>query len=143
VTAAQAFHWFDRPRALAEFRRLLRPGGLCAAVWNLRAPCPFLDEYERLLVEFSPDYGAIEDPRDTLEKLALASRGRARRAEFPFAQRFDLESFLRRAASSSYVALGVRDRPAFDAALRALFARHAREGSVEFPYATTALLFLP
>jgi ubiquinone/menaquinone biosynthesis C-methylase UbiE len=30
VTAAQAFHWFDTTRSLAEFRRILRsPGRLC------------------------------------------------------------------------------------------------------------------
>lgn len=27
VTVADAFHWFDRPRALAEIRRVVRPGG--------------------------------------------------------------------------------------------------------------------
>jgi ubiquinone/menaquinone biosynthesis C-methylase UbiE len=27
VTVADGFHWFDRPRALAEIRRVLRPGG--------------------------------------------------------------------------------------------------------------------
>lgn len=28
VTAGQCFHWFDRPKAEAEIRRILRPGGL-------------------------------------------------------------------------------------------------------------------
>ena len=41
VVVAQAFHWFDADRALAEFRRILRPGGRVAALWNLRAPSPF------------------------------------------------------------------------------------------------------
>ncbi|MBO3735896.1 class I SAM-dependent methyltransferase [Glycomyces niveus] len=36
VTAGQAFHWFDRKRALPEIRRVLRPGGLLAPIWNVR-----------------------------------------------------------------------------------------------------------
>ena len=36
VLAAQAFHWFDAPAALREFRRILRPGGHVALVWNER-----------------------------------------------------------------------------------------------------------
>lgn len=36
VTMASAFHWTDQPRALAEFHRILRPGGLLAVMWNPR-----------------------------------------------------------------------------------------------------------
>ena len=46
VTAAQAVHWFDRPRFWAEARRVLRPHGLIA-VWTY------------VLVQIAPDIDAI------------------------------------------------------------------------------------
>ncbi|GAB3658359.1 class I SAM-dependent methyltransferase [Glycomyces tarimensis] len=36
IVAGQAFHWFDRDRALPECRRVLRPGGVLAPIWNVR-----------------------------------------------------------------------------------------------------------
>ncbi|TPW73098.1 class I SAM-dependent methyltransferase [Schumannella sp. 10F1B-5-1] len=36
VTVAQAWHWVDAPRAIAETARVLRPGGTLALVWNVR-----------------------------------------------------------------------------------------------------------
>jgi SAM-dependent methyltransferase len=36
VTVAQAFHWFDVPRALAEIHRVLRADGVLALVFNAR-----------------------------------------------------------------------------------------------------------
>lgn len=34
VTCCQSFHWFNAPLALAEFSRLLQPGGRLALLWN-------------------------------------------------------------------------------------------------------------
>jgi ubiquinone/menaquinone biosynthesis C-methylase UbiE len=36
ITVAQGFHWFDPAVALAEMRRVLRPGGHLFLVWNTR-----------------------------------------------------------------------------------------------------------
>ena len=36
VTVAQAWHWFDKPAAGAEFLRVVRPGGVIGLLWNVR-----------------------------------------------------------------------------------------------------------
>jgi SAM-dependent methyltransferase len=36
VVCAQAFHWFPTRAAVAEFRRVLKPGGILGLIWNVR-----------------------------------------------------------------------------------------------------------
>lgn len=36
VVCAQSFHWFATPAALAEIRRVLKPGGKLGLIWNMR-----------------------------------------------------------------------------------------------------------
>jgi SAM-dependent methyltransferase len=62
VTVAQAFHWFDAPVALAEMRRVLRPGGHLFLVWNIRdRDHDWVREFGDLLVD-GPD---LERPYDS------------------------------------------------------------------------------
>jgi ubiquinone/menaquinone biosynthesis C-methylase UbiE len=142
VAVAQAFHWFDAGRALAEFHRVLRPDGRVAALWNLRAPCPFQSDYEALLRRFSREYRVLERWEESLEQLRRHPRVvSSREIEAENAQRFDFEGLHGRAWSSSYVVHGVEDREGFDAGLRALFDAHATGGVLAFPYRTVALVF--
>jgi SAM-dependent methyltransferase len=142
VTAAQAFHWFDADAALAEFHRILRPGGHVAAIWNIRGESPFMADYQALLRRFSSEYSVIESWEETLARLRVHPRVDApRELEAENAQVFDLEGLRGRLWSSSYVRHGVADHEGFDAALRGVFEAHARGGAVEFPYRTVALVF--
>ncbi len=57
VTAAQAFHWFDKLKARDEFRRIVKPGGKVVLVWNRRdEEDPFIKEYEELIKDLCPAY---------------------------------------------------------------------------------------
>ncbi len=142
VTVAQAFHWFGLDAALDEFHRILGPDGHVAAIWNIRGEGGFMTAYDALLRRFSSEYAVLESWETTLEQLKRHPRVVAPRERWEtHAQRFDLAGLRGRARSSSYVRRGVEDREGFDAALQALFHTHARDGLIEFPYRTVALVF--
>jgi SAM-dependent methyltransferase len=48
--AAQSYHWFDQDRAHAEVGRVVRPGGVFAAIWNLRdESAPWVAEFTTIV----------------------------------------------------------------------------------------------
>jgi SAM-dependent methyltransferase len=56
ITVAQAFHWFDGDRALAEFHRVLAPGGKVGLLWNVRdRRTPWVDAWDRIVDRVDPD----------------------------------------------------------------------------------------
>jgi len=139
VTVGQAFHWFDVPAALAEFRRVLRPGGWCAAFWNVRDKSPLLLEYEEVLQRYSTEYESRPRPADALARIrACSDVVSLREATFRVVQLLGREGLRGRAHSSSYVAHGVPDHAALDRELDGLFDRHQQGDRVEFLYRTLA-----
>ena len=62
VTVAQAFHWFDARAALAEIRRVLRPGGHLFLVWNTRDRS---HDWVRLFGDLLVDGPGAERPYDS------------------------------------------------------------------------------
>ena len=58
VSAGQCWHWFERPRAAAEIRRLLRPGGrvVIATFDWLPLPGNVVAATEELIRRHNPDW---------------------------------------------------------------------------------------
>ncbi|HEX7604212.1 MAG TPA: class I SAM-dependent methyltransferase [Polyangiaceae bacterium] len=136
VLAAQAFHWFDPVRARQEFARILRPAGVVVLLWNeRRVEGAFLEAYEAVLQELSTDYGAVDHRNAQKHVASLFGEGGYQTLSAPNEQRFDRESFLGRALSSSYVPKqGHPKHEAMRAALERVFDAHARDGVVVFAY---------
>ena len=138
VVAAQAFHWFDPKRFRAESRRILRPGGWAALIWNDRdlTTTPFLVGYEALLVEFGNDYRAIRYRHQGTEAIPVYFDGRVSTvAEFRHQRCLDWSMLAALAGSASYLPAPGQPRHAeLMAALRALFGSHAEGGTIDMRY---------
>jgi SAM-dependent methyltransferase len=132
VTVAQAFHWFDGPRALAEIHRVLRPGGVLALIWNRRQiGDPVHQEIEALLDPYRGDTPAerSERWRAALDETTLF--GWLREERFVNEQVVDADGMADRVGSISFVAaLEDRARAALLEEARAL----ARGGAVTLRY---------
>ena len=133
VTAAQAFHWFDPDRALPELRRILRPRGGIALIWNVRDEShplhqSYADAIRPYKGEAYPDGG-----HPAGKPLASPLFTDVEERTFPHVQLMDADGLVARAASVSFIArLGEEERAALLERIRAL----APPGTFEFPYVT-------
>ena len=139
VTAAQAAHWFDPPRARREFVRILQPGGWTVLLWNerLTGSTPFLRAYEQLLLDFGTDYKEVRHERTTAEIRGFFAPSTYQEAVFKYRQEFDYEGLEGRLLSSSYTPQpGHAKYAPMLQALRGIFDQHQRSGQVHFDYDT-------
>jgi SAM-dependent methyltransferase len=142
VACAQAFHWFRPREALAEFARVLAPGGRVALWWNTR------DDADALTTGYKDAIRAVggEHPAEARD-LASAAFVDGLRVEpllrelealaFSHAQALDEAGLLGRATSASYVPREGARLEELRARLAALHARHAdARGLVHLRYVT-------
>ncbi len=134
ITVAQAMHWFDLDRARTEFSRILKPGGWCAVIYNNRrlSGDPFHDAYERFLLDYGIDYGAVKQQQVGRKRLAqFFAPSPMSCATIPNPQALSLEALEGRILSSSYSPQP--GHPRFDAmraAIACLFADTQSNGVV-------------
>jgi ubiquinone/menaquinone biosynthesis C-methylase UbiE len=152
VTVAQAFHWFEAEPALAEIRRVLRPGGGLALVWNVRdESVDWVHQFTELIVErsggrpYTPYHATARGDAEAMdERLAVMDEVGGftplRHATFDNSQPIDVDGVVSRAASTSFVsALPDDRREALLAEVRHLVETHPQTAGRErfaFPHRT-------
>lgn len=140
IVCAQSFHWFDRPAAQKEFRRILKPSGKAALIWNSRktSGTPFLEGYEQLVRRYAIDYEKMTHKNISEQELQPFFRnGDMQVGRFTNSQLFNQEELIGRACSSSYVpAPGHPNHERLKEGLIELFTRTNVKGLVSFDYET-------
>ncbi|HEY3527937.1 MAG TPA: class I SAM-dependent methyltransferase [Nocardioides sp.] len=133
VIAAQAFHWFDLPRALPEVARVLRPGGKICLLWNLRnEKIPWVRRLGTLI-------GTQEQETDPAQALIFSELfGFVEDREFAHWQAIDRQSIQDLVLSRSNVAvLDAEGRAAKMAEVLAFYDEYGRGmDGMQLPYVT-------
>lgn len=139
VLCAQAFHWFDRVVAFTEFRRILRPTGRLALVWNeVDTATAMGSGYRRVLDGLATDdtprvrYAAQEDPFAATDLF-----DDVKKVGFPLEMRHTRDGLIGRALSASYAPKSGAAHDELVERLGALHAEHADGGGLAvLPYIT-------
>jgi len=137
VTAAQAAHWFDRGKAITEFRRILKPEGYLVLLWNDRRTdaSAFARDYESLLLEYGTDYAEVKR-RDAASQEFFGEIKHEKRVLRNF-QKFDYTAVEGRLLSSSYTPpVGHPAHEPMLSELRRIFETYQRGGAVLMEYDT-------
>jgi len=102
--AAQAFHWFDAPRALTEIHRVLVPGGGLGLIWNERDES--VDWVRQLNIAMQWDRKQpYEVGHDFSAEIAAGPFISVERARFRHTQTLSRDALYQRVLTTSYISL--------------------------------------
>ncbi len=142
VLAAQAFHWFEPNKSLAEFRRILKEDGFIVLMWNERDEADsFTFEYGELFRKL-PDTKSVELNRGKAGHHLMESKifRNAKRFDFKNSQTVNLDGLLNRAFSASYAPRGGANEKLLKDGLTAAFDKFQKDGTVNLCYETSVYI---
>jgi SAM-dependent methyltransferase len=134
VTAADAFHWFDRARALEEIRRVLRPSGGLAVLTMLPdwSGASWAHELGQLVADARPEHPYFDGPAWQDAVRAAGGWSVPREVRITTTQPADPERIVDHMASMSWIAaMPESERALLLERMRALIA--AGETPAELP----------
>lgn len=138
ITAAQAFHWFDRTAFQKECRRILKPDGVVILLWNSRDEnSALVQENDRINRLYCPDFkgfsGGMRGARKENEFVDFFT-GAYETLQFNFPLYFNEQGFVGRNLSASY-APKPDDAQYSDyvKALQTLFSKYAENNKICIP----------
>ena len=143
VLVAQAFHWLDGPKAVSEFRRILRPAGFIALIWNARATSatPLMKEYERIVHAFGTSFARQGKELVPIERLKELLGPTMRELKLPNHQNLDWDGLKGRLLSASYMPQeGQKGADEMLKELRLAFDQNQQSGTVRMDYETRVYL---
>ncbi|MDR3373532.1 MAG: class I SAM-dependent methyltransferase [Ancalomicrobiaceae bacterium] len=145
VVCAQAFHWFSTAAALAEIRRVLKPGGRLGLIWNVRDErVAWVAELTAIMTPYEGDAPRYHTGR-WRELFPADGFGPLHERSFPHGATGPAERVIvDRVMSVSFIASLPPDEQARVAeAVRAVIARSpdlSSRAEVTFPYETAAFV---
>lgn len=144
ATAAQAFHWFDKPVALSEMARLVRPEGGIGLFWNTRDEdaSALLREFTQLLQSRTTGAGWWRDREEQMTRTrdaiaAHPSFGEPELIQLQHVEELTGDGFVEMAFTASQVqALPADEQTKLRDDLIQLLARHGhdQQQSIKVPY---------
>lgn len=147
ITVAQAFHWFDRPVFRNECRRILKPSGHVALIWNSRDKnSPLVAENDRMNRKYCPEFkgfsGSTPSSNDESDFSDFFSGG-YKEKRFANDLVFDLTGFIGRNLSASYAPkVGDAQYETYLTDLEMLFEKYAVDEAVTMPNFTECYIGL-
>lgn len=143
IVAGQSFHWFNREKAATEFRRILKPGGNIALIWNDRIPesTGMNADYERICKAFSPRYHGSGSSSVGEPAISEFFNGNYSIFILENAQSLDLEGIKGRYFSASYaIGKGDPDYDRLNHAFEDAFEKNRVGNTVQLRYETRIYL---